>query len=71
MAVVESRVALEAGSVSACSAPLELIRAIPQRTRGKMERSVHWAVDDARLEAGVRVAKRECRSHTNVRSLAE
>jgi hypothetical protein len=34
-----------------------------QLTRWKVERSVHWAVDDTRLEAGVRVAERDCGVH--------
>jgi hypothetical protein len=58
----------KAGSVSAGSGPLEL-KAVPQLTRWKMERSVHWAVDVARLEASVRIPISDCRSHTRVYSL--
>ena len=38
----------------------------PQLTRWQVERSVHRAVDDAGLEAGVLVAKRDCGSHDTV-----
>jgi hypothetical protein len=34
-----------------------------QLTRWKVERSVHRAVDDARLKTGVRVAERYCGAH--------
>jgi hypothetical protein len=61
MGAVESRVALEAGSVSAGTA-----RAVPQLTGWKVERSAHWAVNDTRLEADVRVAKRDGGGHGNV-----
>jgi hypothetical protein len=67
MAMVESRVALDAGSVSACSGPRA--RAIPQRTRRKVERSVHWAVNDAGLEASVSVPKSDCGVHDTASKL--
>jgi len=56
MGMVESLVVLEARSVSAGSGPPEL-KAVLQLTGWKVERSAHRAVDDACLEAGVRVAK--------------
>jgi hypothetical protein len=46
-------------------------RAVPQLTRWQVERSVYRAVDVARLEASVRVAKRDCRSYTRVYSLSD
>jgi hypothetical protein len=58
MGMVESPVVLEAGSVSAGLGPLEL-KVIPQLTRWKVECSAHRAVDDTRLETGVRVTKRD------------
>lgn len=61
MGVVESLVALEAGSVSAC---LDLCpRAVPQLTRCLVERSIHVAVDDGGLEASICVAKRNRGAH--------
>ena len=62
---VESRVALEAGSVSAGSGLPEL-KAVPQLTGWQVERSAHRAVDDTRLEAGVSVTKRDGGRHANV-----
>jgi hypothetical protein len=38
-----------------------------QLTRWKVERSVHWPVNNTRLKTGVRIAKRDCGVHeTNV-----
>jgi hypothetical protein len=61
--MVESLAALEAGSVSALLGPLELGQCRERLTRWKVERRVHQAVDDARLEAGVCVAKSNCGVH--------
>jgi len=55
----------EAGSVSACLGPLRPW-AVPQLTGWKVERSAHRAVHDTRLEAGIRVTKRDGGGHENV-----
>jgi hypothetical protein len=62
MGVVESRVALEAGSVSACSGTVRP-RAVAQLTGCLVERSIHVAVNDAGLEASVCIAKRNRGAH--------
>ena len=63
MVVVESLIALEVGSVSACLGPLRP-RAVAQLTRRKVDRNP--VVDDARLETGIRVAERDCAAHNTV-----
>jgi hypothetical protein len=40
--------------------------AVPQLTRRKVERGVHRAVDNACLEAGIRVAERDRGTHNIV-----
>lgn len=65
MGVVESRVVLEAGSVSAGSGPLEL-KAVPQLTGWQVERSAHRAIKDATLDTVSSIAKRNHGSHDNV-----
>jgi hypothetical protein len=62
---VESLVALEAGSVSACPDP-HRPRAVPQLTGCLVERSVDRAVDDAGLETSVCVAKSNRGAHDTV-----
>jgi hypothetical protein len=64
--MVESPVVFEAGSVSAGSGLLEL-KAVPQLTRWQVGCSVHRAVDDTRLEAGICVAERDCIGHDGSR----
>jgi hypothetical protein len=66
---VESLVALEAGSVSACSDPFRP-RAVPQLTGCLVERSDHRAVDDAGLETSVCVAKSNRGAHDTVVAVA-
>jgi hypothetical protein len=57
MGIMEFLVALEVGSISACSDPAGLGR-FPQLTRWKVDRMVnHAAVDNACLEARIRIAK--------------
>jgi hypothetical protein len=66
---VESLVALEAGSVSACPDHLRLW-AVPQLTGCLVERSVHRAVDDAGLETSVCVAESNRGAHDTVVAVA-
>ena len=47
---------LGGATVSACSGPADP-RTLPQLTRRNVERGIDWAVNDASLEAGIRVAK--------------
>ena len=47
---------LGGATVSACSDPADP-RTLPQLTRRNVERGIDWAVNDASLEAGIRIAK--------------
>ena len=58
--MVESRVVLGGATVSACSEPVD---PLPQRTGWKLKRGIDRAVDDAGLEAAVRIAKGDGRRH--------